>query len=304
MTCADGSSTGVALSRGKANVVVFLNGGGACWGAGACDPARTPMRFGAAEFELARRLLLPDSILDRDLPTNPFAGWTMVFVPYCTGDVHAGDSETVHGGVLWRHQGWKNLEAALGFVAGAVPTPPRVVLAGSSAGGFGALLGYDLIRGHWPKEGGTEAALLDDSAPTFVGTTISEGLRSAWWTEWNLASTVTPRCPGCRDDLSAVWTILSATYPADRFALLSSTADSTMRIFFGGMTGTAYEENLDQLALQLEGLPNANARSFRVIGTAHPLLLRPAVHASADATLLEWLRPVASGTGDFASAGP
>jgi hypothetical protein len=302
MACADGSATGVALSRGSGDVLVFLNGGGACWGDGPCD-ASTPRRFDRSDFELARGLLLPGTILDRELPGNPFAGWTMVFVPYCTGDVHAGDRDGVdHGGVLWDHRGRRNLQAALELVATTLPTPPRAVLAGSSAGGFGALLGYDVLRGHWPEEGGTTAALLDDSGPTFVGTAISSSLRDAWWDAWNLTSTVSPRCPDCRDDLSAVWTALSAAHPSDRFALLSSTWDATMRGFFGGLTGDEYATPLGALALQLDALPHA--RTFRVTGTAHPLLLRPSAHATGDTTLLEWLSGFAAGDPGWASVGP
>jgi hypothetical protein len=302
MACADGSATGVALSRGSGDVLVFLSGGGACWGDGPCDPS-TPRRFDPADFDAARRFLLPGTILDRELPGNPFAGWTMVFVPYCTGDVHAGDRDGVdHGGVVWNHRGRRNLEAALGLVATTLPTPPRAVLAGSSAGGFGALLGYDVLRGRWSAEGGTTAGLLDDSGPTFVTTAIPASYRAAWWDDWGLDATVTPRCPDCAGDLSAIWTTLSTTYPSDRLALLSSTWDATMRGFFGQMTGPDYETALDDLALQLDALPNA--RTFRVTGTAHPLLLRPSAHAAGETTLLEWLSAFAAGDPGWGSAGP
>jgi hypothetical protein len=75
-----------------------------------------------------------------------------------------------------------------------------------------------------------------------------------------------------------------------------------MRRFFGAMTGEDYARALDELAGGLEALPNA--RTFRVTGDAHPLLLHPAAHAAGDTGLLQWLAPLATGTGDFASAGP
>jgi len=306
MSCADGSPTGVGLSRGGDAVLVFLNGGGACWAAGACDASAGP--FGAPELALAEPLVT-GTILDRKLPGNPFAGFTLVFVPYCTGDVHAGDSEGIYGGVTWRHHGRRNVQAALDWIASSLPHPSRVVVAGSSAGGFGALLSYDLVRARWP-EGSTPpvgAALVDDSGPTFVATAIPAALRNAWWDAWNLASTVTPSCPTCQDDLSALWPILSGAYPGDRFALLSTTHDATMRAFFGGMVGSEFEGALGELAqVVIEPLPNA--RTFRVgdpaRATDHALLAAPALYSAQGTSLLPWLAPLATGTGAFTSAGP
>ena len=234
MACADGSPTGVGVSRGRDDaVLVFLNGGGACWGASACAASRGP--FGAADMALAQQLV-GSTILDRRLAGNPFAGFTMVFVPYCTGDVHAGDADRIYGGVPWQHHGRRNLEAALAWIATALPRPARVVVAGSSAGGFGALLAYDLVRTQWPEGGASPvgAALVDDSGPTLVGTALPASLRTAWWDAWNLGSTVTPLCPGCQDDLSQIWSTVSAAHPSDRFALLSSTQDATMRASSAG----------------------------------------------------------------------
>jgi hypothetical protein len=34
-------------------------------------------------------------LLDRNNPKNPVHDWSMVFVPYCKGDVHSG-SNTAH----------------------------------------------------------------------------------------------------------------------------------------------------------------------------------------------------------------
>jgi hypothetical protein len=305
MSCADGSPTGVGLSRGGDAVLVFLNGGGACWAAGACDASAGP--FGAAELAAAQ-LLVGGTILDRKLPGNPFAGFTVVFVPYCTGDVHAGESEQTYGGVTWRHHGHRNVEAALDWIAASLPRPSRVVVAGSSAGGFGALLAFDLVRARWPEGDTPEvgAALVDDSGPTFVGTAIPASLRNAWWDAWNLASTVPPSCTTCQDDLSALWPTLSAAHPSDRLALLSTTADATMRGFFSGMTGLEFEGALAELALELESLPNA--RTFRVgdpaRATDHALLAAPALYSAQGTSLLGWLAPLATGNGGFTSAGP
>jgi len=315
MTCADGSATGIGLSRGSSEVLVFLNGGGACWDACHCEASPGP--FGPAELALGQAELLAGSILDRNLAGNPFAGFTMVFVPYCTGDVHAGDavqsyaaSGTCPAAGTWRHRGHRNLQAVLAWIDANLPRPTRVVVAGSSAGGFGSLLAYDLVRSRWPagSSPAVSASLLDDSGPTFEPSAANTGLPpelvTAWWDAWGLTSTVSPVCPGCENDLSQIWDVLSARYPGDRLALLSNTQDATIRGFFGGMTGLDFEGALDTLAVKLESLPAGNARTFRVAGTAHALLVSPATYRAGSTPLLGWLDPVAAGTGAFFSAGP
>src|SRR5512133_1207150 len=86
--CSDGSQTGIAVSPGD------RDGGGACWDAITCFTAGTakPGPYGRTQWESQRDRALPGSLLDRALPGNPFSNDTLVFVPYCTGDVHAGDA--------------------------------------------------------------------------------------------------------------------------------------------------------------------------------------------------------------------
>jgi hypothetical protein len=303
MSCADGSATGVGYEPGGDEVLVFLDGGGACWAPGQCDPDSV-RPFGAADLAAAEQSRLPGTILDPSLPGNPFAGFTVVYVPYCTGDVHAGDRDRFDGTTTWHHHGLRNVEAALDWLGTSLPPPTRVVLAGSSAGGFGALIAHRLLRARWPESSGVGVAVVDDSGPTFVGSTIPDALRGAWWDAWNLASTVSPSCPECRDDLSALFAHASAEHPADRLALLSTTADDTMRMFFGAMTGLEFGDALGVLAAKLDGLPAGNAHTFRVTGTDHALLASPASYAAQGTALLDWLLPLATGEGPVSSAGP
>lgn len=305
MVCADGSATGIGVSLGTQNrVLVVLSGGGACWDAASC-PSDVLRAFGPGEFAIARAVLPQGSILNPSLPGNPFSGWTLVFVPYCTGDVHAGGDVTKTYGArgTWRHHGRANLEAALSRVASAIPNPEKVVVSGFSAGGFGSLLAFDIARARWPAgPSGPRAYLVDDSGPTLVGNDLPQALREAWWTSWNLDATVTPLCPGCRADLSALWTALRERHPADRLALLSSTQDATMRGFFGGMAAADFQAGVANLAAKLSGI--AGAASFRVNGTAHVLLFSPGTYVAGSTTLTAWLAQQVNDDPAWTSAGP
>ena len=309
MSCADGSPTGIGLSRGGPEVLLFLNGGGACWNSCYCGGV-SPGPFGAAELAVGQAQLLPGTILDRKVARNPFAGFTMVFVPYCTGDVHAGDAVQSYPARVgcpsvgtWRHFGRRNVEAVLDWIGANLPRPTRIVVAGSSAGGFGALLGYDVVRKRWPEASAVTVGLLDDSGPIFPPTALDPSLTNAWWDSWALDSTVTPLCPGCKSDLSQIWSVLSGKYPRDLISLVSSTDDPTIEGYFG-LPPMSFATALDALSTQLDNLPSRNVATFRTSTRGHALLLSPASYRAGSTTLLDWLDPIAVGTGAFASAAP
>jgi hypothetical protein len=325
MICADGvTGTGIWISRGaSANLLLVISGGGACWSADRCPPDAL-RRFGRIEFEGYFPNLKPNSVLDRGLAGNPFATWTHVFVPYCTGDVHAGGGVTQDFGAgnTWRHGGYANLQLAVARVVQEVGArPPQVVVSGFSAGGYGALLALDLVHAAWDPGAATslDAALVDDSGPTFVGTAeMPAQLLSAWWDAWGLASTLGAVCPGCATDLSQAWTGVHARHPADRLALLSTTRDAAMRGFFG-VTSTAPMDALTFTA-GLEGIcaklassafdhgADHEAACFEVDGassTAHAMFWNPgAYQTSGGVKLLDWLGQLASDDPAWAPAGP
>jgi hypothetical protein len=312
MRCADGSPTGVAILPGSADaVLVYLAGGRACWSGTACSASPGP--FGRAEFEFLQ-LFAGGTIFDRTLAGNPFANWTIVFVPYCTGDVHLGDRVTDHGGTAgsWQHRGYANLRAAVARIADDLPRPSQVVVAGSSAGGFGALVAHDLLRERWDAGGPdpVTASVVDDSGPTFVGPAISEDLRSAWWEAWNLGSTLGTHCPGCRDDLSDIWRELRERHRDDRLALVSTTEDLTMRRFLDDpsippaeLSVAEFADALGELTTTIEG--HGAAAVFRVASDEHALLIsQPWSFSAGGTTLLDWLSALTAGDPAWASAGP
>jgi Pectinacetylesterase len=307
MVCADGSPTGIGVSPGTRNrVLVVLSGGGACWSETACNASLRS--FGSIELSIAFASTA-NTILDRSLPGNPFFDWTFVFVPYCTGDVHAGADVTRSYGTkgTWRHHGRANLDAALARVAAAMPSPEKLVVAGSSAGGFGALLAFDIARARWPAgPSGPKAYLVDDSGQTFVGDDLPQGLRDAWWASWNLDATVTPLCATCKTDLSQLWNVLRAAHPADRLALLTTTQDTTMMAFFGITDAAQFQTGVTNLAAKVSLISGAHAF---VVGDpthlhGHALLLDPGAYSAGGTSLAAWLGLQVNDDPGWTSAGP
>jgi hypothetical protein len=289
--CQDGSPTGLAVSAGTGpDLVLFLNGGGACWDFLTCEVLALATRgpFGEAEFEALRAGVLPGSILDRTLPGNPFADATLVFVPYCTGDVHAGDRVATYTGTggpaTYLHVGRPNLQAFLRRLAVTWPAPRRLVVSGASAGGFGALLEYDAVRRRWPA---AQGFLVDDSGPPLGEGAISPALLAAWREAWGIDPLLEPLCgPACETAFGPALGAVAARWPEDRLAILSSLRDSVIAGYFQ-LPAAAFEGHLRAMARDLVA-PLPNARVFLVPGEQHTMLGAPP-NFTQGVPLLDWL---------------
>jgi hypothetical protein len=304
--CEDGSPTGIAVNPGSGpDLLLLLNGGGACWDYLTCDVLGTASHgpFGPAEFEALAARTLPGSILDRALPGNPYAEATLVFVPYCTGDIHGGDNVATYvgpgGARTWRHVGHANAVAFARRLAATWPAPRRLVVSGASAGGFGALLNYDTFRLYWPV---AQGFLLDDSGPPLQRGDVSQSLLDAWYASWGLGRVLDPLCgAACRGDLSAALGAVASRHPADRLALLSSLQDQVIAGYF--LLGPdALQADLLRLAADVFD-PSPNARYFYVPGSSHTMLAAPAAFAQG-VPLLDWLGQQVNGDPAWASRRP
>jgi len=127
--------------QGSDDLLIFLQGGGMCTSdlclAVTTAPAGIP----------------PLDVLDPAKSTNPFRDWSTVYAPYCDGSLFAGDVEldTDGDGEADRFQyGLKNLSATLDLASATFPEPRRVMLAGSSGGGYGTLIAVMLTRWTYP----------------------------------------------------------------------------------------------------------------------------------------------------------
>ena len=85
--CRDGSSTGFGINPSNASkkLMIFLEGGGACFNAVTC--LVNPSAFSGNNYTGSSA-----GIFNRADIANPVKDWNFVDVPYCTGDVHAGNN--------------------------------------------------------------------------------------------------------------------------------------------------------------------------------------------------------------------
>lgn len=295
-TCDEGTPTGLGanLSDSK-NLLIFFNGGGACWDATTCLTLNTSAHgpFTKTQFDASIAKGVTGSVFDRGLANNPYKDWNLFYIPYCTGDLHIGDADAAYTSgsttKTFHHRGRANTEAFLDRIAATVPNPEQVLVTGSSAGGYGAALNYDLIRSRFPN---AKVFLLDDSGPLFKSDAISPTLRDAWAQAWNYGAVLDAIDPAIKNDFSALYPALARKYPNDRMALLSSQQDQVIRSYLG-LSATAFQSALQDLdTTVLDPLPHT--RYFVTSGQAHTMLGNPASQNSQGVGLLDWLNQMQS----------
>jgi hypothetical protein len=209
-------------------------------------------------------------VFDRVISGNLFALWSHVFVPYCTGDLHGGDS--FDGTTNVHHVGYRNIGVFLQRLIPTFATAKKILLVGSSAGGFGVLLNYHRVQQAFAN---VAVYALDDSAPLLGDAFLTPKLQSAWRSAWNLNATLPAGCLPCKSKgLYHLLGYLATVHPSRRFALISSVGDLVIRQYLGygleppqTMTSAQFSAGLDDLADKLLA-PYANWHVYYISGGA------------------------------------
>ena len=137
--CIDGSTYSVFTRKGKdrRKLLIMLQVGGACWeGLYRCSESTE------GQEPPTERV----GIWDFDRKANPFARYSIVYMPYCDGSVFVGDNTVVdpafdsENGIdgVRHHRGLRNLSAGMDVARATFKQVKRITVAGSSAGGVGA----------------------------------------------------------------------------------------------------------------------------------------------------------------------
>jgi Pectinacetylesterase len=160
--CADGSEFAFWERRADpTKVVLFLDGGGACFDAETCAFTGGPAG-GEENYDWSVHGDDPSSdggIFDFARGDNPFGDYSFILVPSCTGDAHLGDVTREYSPELTvEHNGFVNGTAALSYLAENYPDATQVVVVGKTVGSIAA-----------PVYGGLVADLLPDAQVTVLG---------------------------------------------------------------------------------------------------------------------------------------
>lgn len=303
--CANGDTTGVGVnltSRGP-NVIIYLEGGGACWDEVTCyaleSAAFVTTGFGQAEFA-ARAVDLNGSLFNRSDPNNPLRDYSYIYVPYCTGDLHAGSNIASYGPTgATHHVGYDNITALVERLAPTFPDAERVVLSGSSAGGYGAQYNWGRVQDHL---GDVRVDLLNDCGPLLPNPYLSEALEGAWRSSWGLDGTLPPGCEACADELGAALDYDLARLSGGRAGLLAFADDPVVSLYFG-IDSLTYKSGLDALIANTFDAHD-HAQVFVVDASDHVMIGAPSLVSQNGVVLLDWITQLLDDDPAWASVTP
>ena len=297
--CSDGSGFSWFVRRDgdPTKVVFFLEGGGACFSADTCAPDSDTFKRtvgydgGFPDGE-------PSGIFDFSNPMNPFADYSFVFVPYCTGDVHLGNEAHDYGnGVVVQHKGFVNASTALNAMAELFPDATELVVTGESAGSVPTPLYAGMAHDLLPDARITVLADGSGAYPDIPG--INAVIGDAWGT-----MAAVPPWPENADVTPETWSFpglfikAGAHDPAITFARHDYAFDQTQS-FFAGLAGIP-ADNLGALIDQNEAEVEAGGvdlLSYITPGSSHTVLHRPEFYTeTVNGTLLvDWVTSLVAG---------
>jgi len=214
-TCRNGSPAGYFHRKGSENsLLIYLNGGGACADKFFCNlnPVDVnhdlPIEFLShgtpdliAGVRTQRQQAPEEGIFKRAEAANPVGKWSMIYVPYCTGDIHSGSRKDVEVPEVPGKQqftGRLNYEKFLDSFGPTFASSDNVLLTGSSAGGFGSLFNADYTI-EWFKKHGDKAKvkIVSDSGVPFQDKYMPACLQNKWRKYWGLDDILPKECKDC-----------------------------------------------------------------------------------------------------------
>ena len=235
-------------SSSSTNLLILFEGGGACWDYASCSgqagilgaahPNGIPVDY-IHEFQptYVSPIVngadpgIPPFRSKTNLATN---GWDVVYMPYCTGDVHVGNRVVTYTDpagqqppIVFRHNGYNNTIAALNYLHTRFPSIGKLLVTGFSAGGVASsAVFYQARRTLVPTN---KAYLLNDSGPIFPApnaTYNSKPLHQLITTQWNLSSLYSQLPAQFNpNDFGSINSMVALQFPNDRLGYTGYSSD-------------------------------------------------------------------------------
>jgi len=226
-----GSEYRYFAKRGTVNkLLMYYQGGGACWDGLTCGiPTCSP---DATEGDNPNGRTT--GFADLSNANNPFKDWHIVFVTYCTCDIHFGDTTQEYTDDLTiEHRGYHNSQVAEKWAREHFYDPEEVFITGSSAGAYGAWFNAPLLNDVWAA---SQTHVLADAG----NGVITQEFLTNEFSNWNFVQNLPEYIPGVEEALDPSgdgmpdYTEAVATYfPQTNWAHYSTVYDGSP----GGQTG-------------------------------------------------------------------
>jgi len=279
--------------------LILLGAGGGCWNPATCGGGRPTTDFTSDLSDFPARTGILAARAD-----NPLRGYSVILIPYCTGDVHLGTREVTYGhdstgtgglSFVIHHNGRNNARAALKWAFRMVKDPAVIVVAGVGAGAIASPMVAELVAEHYPN---TRVVQLGNGTGGFRAAAIPGILEN-----WGVPTAM--RESGAYQDIDSTQVTFETLYTALRhpapnlsLAQINSASDSTQLRFLSqmGVTGMPLEVLMRK---NLEDIRAARPqfRSYVLPGKLHTVLLSAGFYATYVDTvrLRDWVANLVEG---------
>lgn len=302
--CSDGTPYKFFVRPGDPErLVVYFQGGGGCWTGATCDPDLDPTyNVHLGDLETVRA----SGIFDFQHPENPFAEHSVVFAPYCTGDVHIGDRVATYEAperdehpahpVTVNHKGFANASAVLGWTFDHFFRPRSIFVTGSSAGSIPSPYYAMLLADHYPE---ARIAQLGDGAGGYRRSQGANPPATAWGTMTVLANLPYFASMAHEDfNYERLYIAAAERHPNLALAAYDAAEDRVQKRFLA-ISGNETESLLELIEANQNDIraKAPNYRSFIAGGDSHTILLRPEFYTYhvGGRRVRDWVAALAAG---------
>lgn len=292
--CSDGSPyTYWVRKADPTKVVFFMQGGGACFDAKTC--AFDSNTYKTIVTDRDDPSTTPFGIFDFTNDSSPFADYSFVFVPYCTGDLHLGKATHEYGpNLVVHHNGSVNATTALHDMATEFPEAQSIVVAGESAGSAPTPLYAGLAHDLLPDADVEVIADGSGAYPDVPG--VNAVIGSLWGTQNAL-----PDWPELAGVTAEQWSLPGLFVrahdhdPAIIFSRHDYAFDAVQKLFAGlaGIPADNLMSLIDGNGTQIEKA-GVDLHSYIAPGDSHTVLSKPEFYTESveGIALVDWVSDV------------
>jgi hypothetical protein len=320
------------------NLLIYFQGGGACWHNNNCfveptfsaelsaieDPYYLDLIGNQDPLAVA---LGYGGIFDFTHSANRFREWHMVYIPYCTGDLHWGAEDNSYSGGTIRHRGHVNFRVVLQWMKNNFTSnPERIFVTGISAGSYGAIFNFPYIKEEFSL---SDFFMLGDAG----NGVLNEDFKTSGLPNWDMQVPDSTRLPGSGfTDLDGLdittleiydlYSKVANHYTDARFGQYTTAWDETQAYFYNVMENIAspgtnganwldiisgntwcdWNKGMrDNLSATTSALSGGTYHSFVAPGEDHTVLMSNFYFSeeSSGVTLLSWIDGMLDGTAAF-----
>jgi hypothetical protein len=242
--------------RDAKKLLVFFDGGGACWDSNTCVTGNlSPLSSYVPEITAESDPSAMGGVFNIARLDNPYRDWNMVVIPYCTGDIHWGSKDQTYvdytgavtglpgGQVTIHHRGFDNFLYVRDWITKRFPNGDsleKMLVTGSSAGAYGSAFAYPHLKQTFPRAKGYLFGDAGNGVMTdaFLDQAI-EAQDSSWNIQGNLAHWVPgldylPHVPAAHF-VEAYYFAVAGYYRQDRLAQYTTHWDTVQVLFYNIM---------------------------------------------------------------------